>query len=539
MISGFENYNDEIQILIERVMKYRVTLEVCVEEDCNSLIKIGEELKDDKLLTFGIYYLGEYYYYKSEYDKTVECCEASLKHGKKAGMYDLVSRSYNVLGILYRYRENYAYSVESYLKAAEYAKRANRYYELAMIIGNIAMLYIEIKDYEVALAYCKEAMGYYEQAEENEFYYFNVCIVLQSITEIHMQKGEYEEAEKYLNRMLDLITIAEQRERRVDKTPIYMLASVYYNKIDDVAKRDEYIEMSIRELKVEKQVLEIYGSVLEFAGLLVDCEKYDKFLDIISCYDAYDIEDMRDCIMEVQRVKMRYYMKMNNNEEYVKCSEIFLQCYDEKIKSHNKDIKHIIDLRRNLNNTMEENDEIKEYSEKLKQKAETDELTGLANRAGFNNYSERMFEKAYNEKMLYGVALIDVDFFKQYNDRYGHLKGDECLKTVSAILLEEHNENVFPARYGGDEFVIVFTNLNQKEIRDIIKRIKTKVAEAAILNEDSKVDKYVTLSQGAFVRVPNGQNKLWDFMSKADDVLYRVKKFGKNSYRVVDDFKKN
>lgn len=520
-------------------MKDRVTLESSVESDCNTLVKIGEELNDDRLLTFGIYYLGEYYYYKEEYDKTVECCEASLKHGKKSGMHDLVSRAYNVLGILYRYRENYAYSVESYLKAADYAKKAKLYYELAMIMGNIAMLYIEIKDYDVALTYCNEAMGYYERADENEFYYFNLCIILQSITEIHIQKGKYEEADKFLNKMFDIIELAEIKNRRVDKTPIYMIASVYYNNIGNVEKRDEYIAKSLEEIKVEKQVLEIYESVTEFANLLLDYEKYDEFLEIIAYYDDYDITSMRDCILEIQRVKMRYYDIMNNLEEYVKCSRIFLECYDDKIKNHNNDIKHIIDLRRNLNSTREENDEIKEYSEMLKQKAETDELTGLANRAGFNTYSERMFEKAYNDKIRFGVAIVDIDFFKQYNDRYGHLKGDECLKIISNILLDEKNENVFPARYGGDEFVIIFNNLNQKQIMDIIRRIKAKVKEAAIPNEDSKVDEFVTLSQGAFVKVPNGQNKLWDFMSKADDVLYRVKKFGKNSYRVVDDFKKN
>ena len=81
--------------------------------------------------------------------------------------------------------------------------------------------------------------------------------------------------------------------------------------------------------------------------------------------------------------------------------------------------------------------------------------------------------------------------------------------------------------------------MEQRQIREVVKRIKQKVADLAIVNEDSKVNEYITLSQGAFVRVPNGQNKLWDFMSKADDVLYRVKKYGKNSYRVVDDFKKN
>ena len=542
MISGFENYDKEVQNLVEKIMEDRVSAYDRVNTSCSGLIMIGEKLKDDKLLAYGNYYMSEYYYHMTDYEKSMEYGRKGLLYATRADEKDIVARAYNIMGILYRSDENYAYAIENYLKSAEYAKKAGLFYEYAMVTGNIALLFFEIQDYDKAMSYYKESLAYYEYAKQNQFYYFNKATVLQSLAEIHVMKGEYDDAGRIVKEVLELISVREEGYRIVDAVPIYMFVSIYNHKIGKDAERDRYIALAVEAMKTEKYVIEIYETSLKFCDMLLEINRYDEFENIMSyykdCKDCKD-EEFQDGMMSVQRILMKYYLKMGKFSEYIGCSEAFLASYDNKLKNHNKDIKNIINLRTNLNDTIVEIDEIKEYGEKMRIKAETDELTGLANRTGYNNYSEMMFEKAYSEKSLYGVALIDVDFFKQYNDRYGHLKGDECLKSIAYVLLGEKNEHVYPARYGGDEFVIVFTGMEQRQIREVVKRIKQKVADLAIVNEDSKVNEYITLSQGAFVRVPNGQNKLWDFMSKADDVLYRVKKYGKNSYRVVDDFKKN
>ena len=539
MISGFENYDKEVRNLVKKIMEDRVSAYDRVNTSCSGLIMIGEKLKDDKLLAYGNYYMSEYYYHIANYEKSMEYGRKSLLYGTRADAKDIVARAYNIMGILYRSDENYAYAIENYLKSAEYAKKAGLFYEYAMVTGNIALLFFEIQDYEKSMSYYKESFAYYEYAKQNQFYYFNKATVLQSLAEIHVMQGEYDDAGRIVKQLLELISVHEEGYRSVDEAPIYMFISIYNHKIGKDAERDRYIALSVEAMKTEQYAIEIYETALKFCDMLLEINIYDEFENIMSYYKDCKDEEFQDGMMSVQRILMKYYLKMGKFPEYIGCSEAFLASYDNKIKNHNKDIKNIINLRSNLNDTIVEIDEIKEYSEKMRIKAETDELTDLANRTGYNNYSEMMFEKAYSEKSLYGVALIDVDFFKQYNDRYGHLKGDECLKSIAHVLLGEKNEHVYPARYGGDEFVIVFTGMEQRQIREVVKRIKQKVADLAIVNEDSKVNEYITLSQGAFVKVPNGQNKLWDFMSKADDVLYRVKKYGKNSYRVVDDFKKN
>lgn len=539
MISGFENYDKEVRNLVEKIMEDRVSAYDRVNTSCSGLIMIGEKLKDDKLLAYGNYYMSEYYYHMADYEKSMEYGRKGLLYATRADEKDIVARAYNVMGILYRSDENYAYAIENYLKSAEYAKKAGLFYEYAMVTGNIALLFFEIQDYDKSMSYYKESLAYYEYAKQNQFYYFNKATVLQSLAEIHVLQGEYDDAGRIVKELLELISVHEDDYRSVDEVPIYMFASIYNHKIGKDAERDRYIALAVEAMKTEEYVIEIYETSLKFCDMLLEINRYDEFENIMIYYKDCKDEEFQDGMMSVQRILMKYYLKMGKFPEYIGCSEAFLASYDNKIKNHNKDIKNIINLRTNLNDTIVEIDEIKEYSEKMRIKAETDELTGLANRTGYNNYSEMTFEKAYSEKSLYGVALIDVDFFKQYNDRYGHLKGDECLKSIAHVLLGEKNEHVYPARYGGDEFVIVFTGMEQRQIREVVKRIKQKVADLAIVNEDSKVNEYITLSQGAFVKVPNGQNKLWDFMSKADDVLYRVKKYGKNSYRVVDDFKKN
>ena len=128
-----------------------------------------------------------------------------------------------------------------------------------------------------------------------------------------------------------------------------------------------------------------------------------------------------------------------------------------------------------------------------------------------------------------GVELMDIDFFKEYNDHYGHLEGDHCLKAIAAVL-EEHQirGQVFCARYGGDEFMIVYTGMTAEQIRRTAEDILREVRALKMPHECSRCSEYVSISQGVFARIPVENNKEWDFTSRADDLLYKAKKGGRD-----------
>ena len=139
------------------------------------------------------------------------------------------------------------------------------------------------------------------------------------------------------------------------------------------------------------------------------------------------------------------------------------------------------------------------------------------------------FEHAYAQEKIMGVELMDIDFFKEYNDHYRHLEGDHCLKAIAAVLREHQIPGqVFCARYGGDEFMIVYTGMTAEQIRRISEDILREVRTLKIPHECSRCSKYVSVSQGVFARIPAGNNREWDFTSRADDLLYKAKNCGRD-----------
>lgn len=97
MISGFENYDKEVQNLVEKIMEDRVSAYDRVNTSCSGLIMIGEKLKDDKLLAYGNYYMSEYYYHMTDYEKSMEYGRKGLLYATRADEKDIVARAYNIM----------------------------------------------------------------------------------------------------------------------------------------------------------------------------------------------------------------------------------------------------------------------------------------------------------------------------------------------------------------------------------------------------------------------------------------------------------
>lgn len=158
----------------------------------------------------------------------------------------------------------------------------------------------------------------------------------------------------------------------------------------------------------------------------------------------------------------------------------------------------------------------------------TDALTGVANRRAFNATLVREWQRAAREEMPLSLLLIDVDHFKKYNDRYGHLAGDECLRQVAAILAGVLRRPAdFVARYGGEEFVMI---LPQTELPGAISLGATILSAFADhgLEHDDNDQGYVTVSVGAATTIPGHKVRLETLLRHADSALYQAKRKGRN-----------
>ena len=173
--------------------------------------------------------------------------------------------------------------------------------------------------------------------------------------------------------------------------------------------------------------------------------------------------------------------------------------------------------------------------------ASKEPLTGLLSRSALLDVSTEYINLAYKKKQKIGAIFVDIDFFKECNDTYGHTRGDEIIKLVAEICRQEEGSNIRFARYGGDEFFGITHGLQDNQVLDIAKRICSNINSRAIPNEHSPY-KVLTLSVGVInVSVKDNTKTIIDMVKYADKAMYHAKNDGKNAiyrldYGVDNDF---
>lgn len=168
----------------------------------------------------------------------------------------------------------------------------------------------------------------------------------------------------------------------------------------------------------------------------------------------------------------------------------------------------------------------------LQDMAEKDFLTGLLNRRAFSTRANCTWRQAVREKHALGVVMMDVDFFKRYNDHYGHAEGDETLKKVAQVVGNHARRPLdIVARYGGEEFVGLWYNLSEAHMRSILESLRDDIAALQIPHAASDGAPHVSLSIGLAYLQPQADQTLDDALRLADVALYLAKEQGRN--RVV------
>ncbi|MBF0146935.1 MAG: diguanylate cyclase [Magnetococcales bacterium] len=178
--------------------------------------------------------------------------------------------------------------------------------------------------------------------------------------------------------------------------------------------------------------------------------------------------------------------------------------------------------------------ELKHYRDTLERLSTQDGLTEIANRRYFDAMLDQEWRRGTRSGTPLTLMLMDVDFFKRFNDHYGHQAGDDCLRAVAATLRGAlHRVTDCVARYGGEEFAAIFPGLDASKVTNTAERLLTQVRSLAIPHAQSTVADHVTLSIGAATTQPHRNAAVQDLLKAADEQLYAAKKGGRNSFRQV------
>ncbi|NJM69213.1 MAG: PleD family two-component system response regulator [Scytonema sp. RU_4_4] len=165
----------------------------------------------------------------------------------------------------------------------------------------------------------------------------------------------------------------------------------------------------------------------------------------------------------------------------------------------------------------------------LQELVNIDGLTGVANRRRFDHYLNVQWLNLVQERSPLSLILCDIDYFKLYNDKYGHPAGDACLQKVATVLnrMAQRNQDLV-ARYGGEEFAVIMPNTHAAGAVHVAAGIQAGVRELQMEHSESNVSHYVTLSLGVATTLPSFESSLTTLVVAADKALYQAKAEGRN-----------
>ncbi len=179
--------------------------------------------------------------------------------------------------------------------------------------------------------------------------------------------------------------------------------------------------------------------------------------------------------------------------------------------------------------------ELEQANQELRLLAMSDGLTKIMNRAAFDLHLQRQGLLVEKEGICFALLMLDVDFFKAYNDRYGHVQGDVALQTVASCLSRAaREERDIACRYGGEEFALILPDTGLEGALAVVARFRTLLCQAEVLHEGSTVDALLTASIGIAVARPDMDRPAAEVLGAADRALYLAKTGGRNRW-VVDE----
>lgn len=180
--------------------------------------------------------------------------------------------------------------------------------------------------------------------------------------------------------------------------------------------------------------------------------------------------------------------------------------------------------------------ELEIANRELQELAFQDELTQVGNFRYFQNVIHQEWQRGIREKQPLSLIICDVDYFKQYNDTYGHPAGDECLKQVARCIAQgARRPGDSVCRYGGEEFVFILPNTDAGGGVYVAGQIRSRLRQSKITHEKSSVSNYVTLSFGVASCIPKLEQNFQQLLKEADEALFQAKKQGRDRIVLADN----
>lgn len=538
------------------------------EEAFNNLKNLGiNKNKKEEVIKYSIKRAYDIFNYPGGKSKSIEILEDALKISKDIDYYE-IEDVYFQLGRAYWYEDRLVESINSKLKALNIARGKNSKDKIINISIDIGLDYLKSRNYDEALTYLSRVI-YYKMKDENNSPIIKSYAFL-NLTECYVRLEKYDDAEESIKSLDENIKKIKNVKEKED-----LMIMSYINKADLQTEKENPLEaiklLNIARDRQQKSVnfkynnfdiklFEEYGDAYyklnDFKKALKyhkESEKLALNRDLVYLQEIYnekiylDYKSMGDdenTILYLEKnMELKTKLSQDKNKQY---SQYLIKEFEneenlEKISllEKSKDKMSfiflvlfiaIIVISIFLYFIYKKNKEINRLNKLFKNLSEIDALTNVYNRRALGEFLADNWDLYKETKMPISFMMIDLDYFKLYNDNYGHLKGDEVLEKVALEIKKSCRDTDFVARYGGEEFIVIMLNTDKDYAINLAQNIRQNIYNININHKYSKVSDRITLSIG-ITTAYMGTNKNYDeYIQKADKALYDAKSRGKDTY---------
>ncbi len=506
--------------LTQRILDVRYT---DVEEEnrlCKELLGIVEPNQELYYCAFAHVYLMDSFLAMGDYSNCVYHLMRAEELCRENGYDDLLMVLCNLAGLYYSKLNNEQFAVKYHLEGLEIAQKLDDSAMLVRHYNNIGFAFGYREDCEVAKKYFELAFSVMEPCitPENQE---NALNCLCNIAEMCMAMEDYDQARQILEKC---DALSDGDAHNTIRTDLGWIA--FFGHTGDKKQCLEYVNKVVDNgfLDYPDKFFACY--MLEgIVGNLMDVGERTEAKHYLDILDGMETEASLANRYHIQELKIRYW-KEEDEKEYGKALKGYYEIMKQLTKVDDEMRIQSMVSQIEIVRAQWDRQTMRSETEELERLTQLDALTGLYNRRYLNKLMTKTLQQ--DDLVSLGYIMLDVDFFKQYNDFYGHFNGDKALEAVGQVLSENAGEGIYAGRYGGDEFFCLCVNLTDEEIADYVKRVQEDLARKNIPHEKSACCERLTLSIGYHNRKISRGERAEDILNIADSALYQVKKDGRN-----------
>ena len=519
----------------KEIIKYRFADPQRTYNICCELLEQGKQSGNDYEIAYAYHYMGDACFSLGEVDEALKYLMMSEKVQKHNGFDELRMRTYNIIGVIYSNIGDALLSLDYYQAAMELARKYNDTELQGMIYNNVGVLLTDAGGHANATQYYEKAYEYFNcEGDEDKEPACGMFRLYMNVAEGMRIEKRYANEKAYLDEVMKIINTDTLVP--MDKIKLVHAYGMLYYETGEYEKAFDMCVKAVALCENNMNDIDSFDDYRDIVELLINMDKIGHIQGILECLsDMAEKSDIDKRRIQVCRFRIQIYEKNGEKEKYAEQLRIYYQLRKRINAERNDIIISAIDNRCRLEDERKENKRLNEDNLKLIWESEIDELTGIYNRLAFRRRYDRMYKYALQNAHTYCMGIFDIDFFKVYNDTYGHIRGDKCLKQIAAILRHTSDGDFCVARYGGDEFVFMAYDVSEEKVRDFLHRLVENIRNAAIAFDTKPcgTDK-VTISVGAVIQQQAEEGTtLTDLLKLADKVLYEVKQAGKDGYKIM------